>query len=134
MVDEHSIMANTVMFAKAYGIYFFVVGLALIVCPSRFKSWYEDILAESRRVLFGGTISLLIGSFIIATHHVLVVDWPVIITMIGYWGVLSGAGCLISDKFINLFKIMINSSDVVYRVSGLAWLLLGCFLGYQGFM
>ena len=134
MLEEHTIMANTMIFAKAYGIYFLVVGLALLICPSRFRTWYEDILSESRRALFGGTISLLIGSFIIATHHVLVMDWPVIITLIGYWGVISGAGCLISDNYIKLFSIMVNSSDIVYRVSGIAWLLLGVFLGYHGFM
>ncbi len=124
---------TTLMFAKAYGIYFLVVGLALLACPSRFRTWYEDILSESRRVLFGGTISLLIGCFIIATHHIIVMDWPVIITLIGYWGVASGAGCLISDKFITLFKPMIKSSDLVYRLSGVAWLLLGVFLAFQGF-
>ena len=76
---------------KAYGIYFTVVGLALIVDPERFRSWYMDILSETRRVIFGGVISLLIGSFIIATHHVVVMDWRLVITSIGYWGVISGA-------------------------------------------
>ena len=125
--------ANTIMYAKAYGIYFFVTGLALAYCPNRFRAWYEDILSEGRRVLFGGTIALLIGSFIVATHNHLVADWPVIITMIGYWGVFAGAGCLISDKFISLYKVMINSSNLVYRASGVAWALLGVFLMVKGF-
>ena len=125
--------AMTVMFAKAYGIYFIAVGLALVLDPQRFRRWYEDVLQESRRAMFGGTISLVIGCFIIANHHHLVMDWPVIITLIGYWGVFSGAGCLISDKFIQLFKPMVQASELVYRGSGLAWLLLGAFLAYQGF-
>ena len=91
-------------------------------------------MSESRRVLFGGTISLLIGCFIIATHHHLVFDWPLIITLIGYWGVLSGLGCYVSDNFIKLFKPMIDSSDFIYRLSGVAWFLLGLFLAYQGFL
>ena len=63
------VSALSIMFAKAYGIYFTVVGLALLVDPSRFRAWYEDILAEGRRVVFGGTVALLIGSFILASHH-----------------------------------------------------------------
>ena len=97
-------MEMTIILAKTYGIYFAVVGLALAVCPERFREWYEDIMRESRRALFGGTISLLIGCFIIAVHHHLVMDWPVIITLIGYWGVFSGAGCLISNNFTILSK------------------------------
>ena len=121
------------MYAKAYGIYFLVTGLGLIVNPQRFRAWYNDIISESRRVLFGGTIALLIGSFIVATHNHIVADWPVIISLIGYWGVFAGAGCLLSEKFIGLYKFMIKSSDLVYRVSGVAWVLLGLFLASKGF-
>ena len=118
---DHVLALNTVLFAKAYGIYFIVVGIGLLASPDRFRDWYEDIMSESRRVLFGGTISLLIGCFIIYTHHHLVFDWPLIITLIGYWGVLSGLGCYVSDNFAKLFKPMIDSSDFIYRLSGVAW-------------
>lgn len=131
--ESKDIAQISLMFAKAYGIYFLVIGLALMSGPDRFRKWYEDILSESRRALFGGTISLLIGSFIIAMHHHIYMDWRIIITAIGYWGVFSGAGCLISDKFINLFKFMVNSGNIVYRASGLAWFILGLFLANEGF-
>ena len=133
-MDHGSVAQHTVMFAKAYGIYFTVVGVALLASPTRFRKWYEDIVSESRRALFGGTISLLIGSFILATHNHIVADWPMIITLIGYWGVVSGAGCMISDGYIKLFNPMVKASDVVYRASGVAWALLGLFLAYKGFM
>ena len=45
-MDNVMIADTTLMFAKAYGIYFLVVGLALLACPSRFRTWYEDILSE----------------------------------------------------------------------------------------
>ena len=83
--------------------------------------------------MFGGTIALLIGSFILATHHVLVADWRIIITLIGYWGVIAGATCLITDYFLKIFKPMINSNDFVYRFSGLAWAMIGLCLESQGF-
>lgn len=133
MNEISSVAGLTAMYAKAYGIYFLVTGLGLIVNPQRFRAWYNDIISESRRVLFGGTIALLIGSFIVATHNHIVADWPVIISLIGYWGVFAGAGCLLSDKFIGLYKFMIKSSDLVYRVSGVAWVLLGLFLASKGF-
>ena len=123
----------TDLFSRAYGVYFIVLGIALLLSPDRFRHWYNDILVESRRAMFGGTIALLIGSFILATHHVLVADWRIIITLIGYWGVIAGAGCLITDNFVKIFKPMINSNDVVYRFSGLAWAIIGLFLASQGF-
>ena len=132
-MNHLTLASETIMFAKAYGIYFAVLGVAIAYCPSRFRSWYEDLLEEPRRVLFGGTLSLLIGSFIVATHNIIIPDWRIVITLIGYWGVFSGAGCLIFNDFIKLFKPMVNSSNLIYRLSGIGWLLLGLFLINQGF-
>lgn len=123
----------TIIFSKAYGIYFFVVGIALLACPCRFRSWYNDILLEKSQALLGGTIALLIGSFIIALHNIWVTDWRIIITLIGYWGVFAGAGSLMSNKFIVFYTFMINASDTIYRLSGIGWALLGAFLFKQGF-
>ena len=62
LVLNYQIMIQTYILAKTYGIYFIVVGLGLIIGPDRFREWYESLLQESRRVLFGGTISL-VGQF-----------------------------------------------------------------------
>ena len=132
-MNDNTIFPMSIMYAKAYGIYFVVVGLGLIFNYSQFRSWYESLFTDSRRVLFGGTFSLLIGCFIVATHNVIVLDWPIIDTLIGYWGILSGAGSLIVKDFIKVFKPMIESSNLIYRLSGMAWLLLGAFLLLQSF-
>ena len=123
----------TLILAKTYGIYFLFVGLGLLKSPDRFRSWYETILAEDRRQLFGGLFSLLIGAFILSVHNHLVADWRVVLTLIGYWGVFAGAGCFLSKNFVAYFKPMINSSDTVYRFSGFVWFLLGVFLTYKGY-
>ena len=123
----------SIIFAKTYGIYFSVVGLALLINPIRFRSWYNDILLEKSQALLGGTIALLIGSFILAVHNVWVPDWRILITLIGYWGVFAGAGSLMSNKFIAFYTFMINASDTIYRLSGIGWALLGAFLFKQGF-
>ena len=87
-----------IILAKTYGIYLFVVGLGLVFDPIRFRIWYKAILQEDRRQLFGGLFSLLIGALIISVHNVWGLKWQVILTLIGYWGVFSGAGCLLSKN------------------------------------
>ena len=127
-------MDYTTILAKTYGVYLFFVGLSLFLSPGRYRDWYSNIISEDRRQLFGGMFALLIGSFIISIHNHWVADWRVIITLIGYWGVFWGAGLFLSKDFGQLFKIMINSSDTVYRLSGIFWAALGGFLFYQGYM
>jgi len=124
----------SIFFAKAYGIYFLVVGLALIFNTGRFRGWYEDILRAEHRSLLGGVLALLIGAFIIAAHNLWVPDWRIIITLIGYWGVVKGAGLLIIPNFVQIFKPMISSSNIVYKASGIAWFIIGLILFYFGYI
>ena len=136
----------TWLLAFTYGLYFIGVGFALMLNPSRFRKWYEAILSESHHQMMGGTFALLIGSFLLATQVMPIIvygttmtelmgsDYIIlrinsyILTLIGLWGVITGIGCLLSDKFIQLFRPMVNSQDYVYRLSGFFWFLLGVFL------
>lgn len=126
-------IAMTVLFAKAFGLYLIPVGIGLMVDPGRFRAWYQEILSEERRGLFGGVIALLIGSFIIASHNLWVMDWRLIITLIGWWGFLKGSALIVFPGFTKAFEPMINTSDTIYRASGLVWILVGVLLAYQGF-
>ena len=123
----------SIILAKTYGIYFIFVGLGLFFSPSRFRDWYKAILNEDRRQLLGALFSLLIGALIIAVHNIWASDWRLIITLIGYWGVFSGAGCFLSRNFFSYFRPMIDSSDLIYKLSGIIWALLGLFLASQGY-
>ena len=127
-------MDYTTILAKTYGIYLFFVGLSLLISPSRYRDWYRNIIEEDRRQMFGGMFALLIGAFIVSVHNIWVMDWRIILTLTGYWGVFWGAGLFLSKSFGQLFRIMIDSSDLVYRGSGLFWALVGAFLFYQGFL
>ncbi|MEK9727372.1 MAG: hypothetical protein VW397_04610 [Candidatus Margulisiibacteriota bacterium] len=134
IVDLQGISVMTLVFAKVYGIYFCAVGLAILLNPARIRSWYEGILANKNLAMVGSTIGLIIGAFILATHHLVVPDWPFIITLIGYWGVVMGTAALISDHAVQIVRRIVNQSDAVYRLSGVAWLLLGVFLAMKGFV
>ncbi len=127
-------MDFSIILAKTYGIYLFFTGLSLLISPQRYRNWYNDILSDDRRQLFGGLFALLIGSFIIAVHNIWVADWRVVLTLIGYWGVFWGAGLFLSKDFGKFFRVMIDSPDLVYRLSGLVWSLVGAFLFYQGYL
>lgn len=125
--------STTLFLAKAFGLYMIPVGLGLMVDPSRYRSWYKDILKQERRSMFGGVIALFIGAFVIASHNVWVADWPLLITLIGWWGFVKGGALLVVPGSVKVFQPMIDTPDMIYRLSGLFWLFIGLFLAYQGY-
>lgn len=124
----------SIFFAKAFGIYFLVVGLALFFNSLRFRQWYDDILRTEHLTLLGGAMALIIGSFVVAAHNLWVPDWRMIITIIGYWSVAKGAGLLIIPNFVQIFKPIISANDVSYRVGGIVWFIIGLILFYFGYV
>lgn len=128
------ISPSSILFAKAFGIYLTVVGVALASHPDRFRAWYNHILADDSQSLLGGTLALFIGVFIIAIHNLWVADWRILITAIGYWGLFKGGGLLIFPSFSRNFRPMVDSGNLFYRIFGLIWILYGLFLFYHGYI
>lgn len=128
------ITSTSILFAKAFGIYFTIVGIALVLHPERFRTWYYKMIADDFHLLFGGTLALFIGVFIVALHNIWVMNWPVIITLTGYWAIFKGAGFLITPSFVKVFKPIIDTKTIIYRLSGIGWILIGMFLFYHGYI
>lgn len=127
-------LAISILFAKAFGIYLTIVGIAIFLDPQRFRAWYNKMIIDDFNLLFAGTLALFIGVFIIAFHNIWVIDWPILITLIGYWAIFKGTGFLITPKFVKLFKPIINTNNLTYHLSGIGWLLVGLFLLYHGYI
>jgi len=127
------ISPESILLAKGFGIYLTVIGVAVFSHPDRFRDWYHDILANDSQRLLGGTLALFIGVFIIAMHNVWAIDWRILITIIGYWGLFKGGGLLIFPSFSQNFKPVIDSSNLMYRFIGFGFFLYGLVLFYHGY-
>lgn len=128
------IMVPSLFFAKVFGIYALAVGLSLFLNPARFRMMYQRFLVDEQSVMLGGVLALLIGAFVIAAHNVWVWDWPVLITILGYWAVIKGVALLISPGFIQFFKPMLDSGNGFFKGVGFFWMIIGLLLVYIGFV
>lgn len=124
---------STLFLARLIGIYLFVMSLALVTSTDRFKSLILKIISDESQLILGAIVSIIFGAAIVSIHNTWVWGWPVIITTIGYWGIIKGFLLITSNKFINLFELMLALESNAYRILGALLALLGLFLLYQGF-
>lgn len=123
----------SIILAKVFGIYFFIVALAALINPDRFRRLFQQSMQDQNFLLLGGILALLIGAIVVSVHNIWVLAWPVIITFFGWWSLIKGAALLIYPESINLFSSLQNRSELFYRGVGLLYLLLSLFLLYKGF-
>lgn len=125
----------TFIIAKIFSIYFIVLGLALLINGGQFRQIYDDMLKNRGMMIYGAVLALFVGAFIVSTHNIWVMGWPVIITILGWWIVFKGFALLLfPDKFIGFFKPMMEGSDRFYQVIGITSLLLGALMAYHSWL
>lgn len=120
----------TSILAKIFGLYFFTIGLAFIINPTSFRRLCR--IAKEESFLFtGGILALIIGVIVISVHNEWVLDWSLLITVLGWWSLIKGFALLTYPECIKFFSFIQNQSDAVYRMISFFYLAIGLFLLYQ---
>lgn len=121
------------IFAKILGIYFFALGIAFFINTERFKNIYKQVSKDENFLFLGAVLAMLIGAVVISLHNIWAWDWPVIITILGWWSLIKGFALFAYPGFINYFSFIENRSTMFYKITSLVYALVGLFLLYKGF-
>ncbi len=126
-------MQTSVYLAKLIGPILLVAGLALVANAGSFRKMAQDIVRIPIFLFLFGLLDLTAGLAIVLAHNVWVADWPLIITLLGWLGIVRGViRILLPNQLIALASRMVERTTVFY-VGGGATLVLGavlCFFGY----
>ena len=84
-------MATSVFIARLAGPVFLALGLGLLVNPGCYREITGEVLRSKALILYAGLLALPAGLAIVLTHNVWVADWRVVITLLGWLMIASGA-------------------------------------------
>ena len=126
-------MDVTLFIAKILGILYTVIGIGILLNMKAYMRMFEDFI-EHPAVIYLTGVGLLIGGVaIILNHNVWVLNWPVVITIMGFTATYKGIALIIFPnamvkmikKFITMRKSLM--ADIIFVI------LLGSFLIAKGF-
>ena len=125
-------MATSIFLARLIGPVMALVGVSVLANEAAFRKLAQESLRSPALIFFSGMILMPAGLAVVLSHNVWVADWPVIITLLGWIAVLSGAVRIFApDRVTNLGKKVLN-----YKFSmaaGAFWIAVGAALCYFGF-
>lgn len=125
-------MCRSVFFAQVIGVYLIVVTLAMLMYQQRFKKIMSECMSSPALMYCGGTISLLLGLLILIPHNVWVMQWPVLITLVGWYCVIQGAWRIFfPEHAIEIMKQMMAQTGFLF--TSWIWFLIGLYLAWMGF-
>ena len=123
---------DAIVLAKIFGIFFSIFGLGIVAKKHHMRGVIEDTIHHPGIQLIFALVHLLIGSVIVVLYHTIVYDWTLLVTILGYFLLVTGIfRYLFSHLWVAmLYKIKDGNAPVIV---GLMLMLYGLSLVYFGF-
>jgi hypothetical protein len=129
-----AVMDASVFLARMLGPFLLVVGAGLAIGPANFRATAEEFLASRALVFVAGLFAFLPGLAIVLTHNLWTADWRVIITIVGWLGVVGGAFRLLFPAQVQAIGTAMLRGSGWLAGGGIAASALGLVLSYFGFV
>ena len=126
-------MTTSFFLARLIGPFALALGLALLVQGSGFRTFASEFMASPALIFLSGVITLPAGLAIVLTHNVWTPDWRVVITIVGWLAVVTGAIRMILPQQAAAKARGLIANPLVPKIGAAVWLAIGallCFYGY----
>jgi hypothetical protein len=126
-------MLTSIFIAKLMGPILFVVGLSILINEKSTRAMAKDVLGSHALIYIFGIVDLLLGLVLVAVHNVWVMDWRVIITLIGWISIVRGLVRILFTPYVikNAPKLL-KKQGLLMGVA-IVMLILGAVLAYYGY-
>jgi uncharacterized protein YjeT (DUF2065 family) len=126
-------MQTSIFLARLIGPVMTLMGISVIVNELAFRKLAQEFLRSPALIFLSGIILMPAGLAVVLNHNVWVLDWRIIVTLLGWIAVISGAFRVFApDRATKIGKKFLNRKDYIIAAAGF-WLVVGAVLCYFGF-
>ena len=125
-------METSILIAKILGAFYLLVGIGILTNRAHFEKAAAEIEAGAGLFYLSGVLAFAFGAVIVAIHNIWS-GWPVLITLLGWAGILKGALRIAAPDYSRAVIARLIASPNTITGSGLVALALGVYLTSQGF-
>ena len=127
-------MDTSVFIARIFGAVYLVIAIGMLLNGKFYQKVMEDFPKNTALVLFSGMFALIIGIVIVTVHNIWAANWTVIITIIGWMGVLKGSWFIIFPETLSKFMQIYKKNPDSLKLHSITALVLGAFLTFAGYL
>ncbi len=126
-------MQTSIYLAKLIGPVMIVIGLAVLLNQDEFRKLSQEFLASRALMFLSGFVLLPAGIAILLVHNVWLLNWRVLITIIGWLIVVSSAVRLLAPRFVAERGGVLLKEPQMPVIAGIIWAAIGCVLFFFGY-
>ncbi len=127
-------MATSIFLAKLIGPVMLAVGIALFLNKRAFAAIAEEFLRSRALLYLSGLLIMPAGLAIVLTHNVWVLNWPVLITLLGWAMAIGGAVRILLPDRVEFVGRRFLHHPMGANVAGAIWIAIGAILSLFGYV
>ncbi|HTS38978.1 MAG TPA: hypothetical protein VMH84_00355 [Xanthobacteraceae bacterium] len=127
-------MPTSLFIAKLLGPMFVVVGVALLFKREAFRTLLQEFVRSPTLLYLAGFLGLLAGLALLLTHNLWVLDWRLMITLIGWITLVRALITIFSPQWIVGTSQKLLEHRGIFLGAALANLMIGLVLSYFGYV
>ena len=126
-------MQTSIFVAKLLGPIFVLVGIAIMSKPEAFRALLKEFIASRALMYLAGVLGLVGGLALVLTHNVWVLDWRLIITLIGWLSIARAVVTIFQPQLIVSLGLKAIEHRTVFFGAAVIDLVIGLTLSYFGY-
>jgi len=126
-------MESSVFIAKIIGPLFIIVAVGLLLNLKYYQRVLEEFAKSPALLYLGGFNAFIFGILIVLFHNVWQLQWPVVITILGWMGLIKGVALLVFPDVMARLSSRYTKSSTSLIVQSAVILVLGVFLTVMGY-
>jgi hypothetical protein len=126
-------MQKSIYLARLIGPVFVAVGIGMLLNTKLYLVMAEQGLHSYVLIYLSGILTLVAGLALVLAHNVWVADWRLILTLLGWLGVIGGTFRILWPQEVVVVGTAIVAHADALTAGGFAVLVLGGVLSYYGY-
>jgi len=126
-------MSSSKFIARLAGPVLVVSAAAMLLNGNAYRAIVDEFVQSPALIYMAGFLGLVAGLAIVNVHNSWVWGWPVIITIIGWLGVIGGVIRMMAPQFIETLGAELYDRPGFVTTSAIVVLVLGGFVSFKGY-
>jgi hypothetical protein len=123
-------MQASIFLAQLLGPAAIVLALAVLFKPKRMEAALKEVLGSPALLFEIGFLSLLAGLALVLTHNIWVLDWRLLITLLGWVTIVRAVITIFQPEW---FVVVATHIFARREIAGVINLIIGLVLSYFGY-
>ena len=119
--------------ARWMGLYLTITCLLVLIRLGHVRTLMDTFKKNPAFMALSGSISLLLGTLLVALHPQFTANWTVLITILGYLSILKGIVRLFGNGWSSKLCSFCHQGDKCIVAWSIVWLVVGLVLLWFGF-